>query len=70
MRLLLDTHVFLWCLQDSPRLAVQPPSEPRRSTTATPDRLPIAQAHAEGLRMVTADPVFDRYGVAVIDAAT
>jgi PIN domain nuclease of toxin-antitoxin system len=30
------------------------------------DRLLIAQAQGEGLRIVTADPVFRRYGVEVV----
>jgi PIN domain nuclease of toxin-antitoxin system len=32
------------------------------------DRMLVAQAEVEGLRLVTRDPVFGRYGVEVLDA--
>jgi PIN domain nuclease of toxin-antitoxin system len=34
------------------------------------DRLLIAQAHVEGLTIVTADALFKRYGVAILDATS
>ncbi len=129
MTLLLDTHVFLWWLDDSPRLGLksraaiadpdntvwvsaataweiaiktglgrlemsEPPEDilPReierggfralaisvehalRVRRLPPhhrdpfDRLLIAQASAEGLRLVTADRAFARYDVGLVDA--
>ena len=129
MRLLLDSHVFLWWLQDSPRLSrnarsmMQAPAASVfvsaasiweiaiklsigklrwRGAANTPidssivacgftevpvtarhaaavrelpyhhgdpfDRLLVAQALAEGLRIVTADPAFAAYGVSVVEA--
>jgi PIN domain nuclease of toxin-antitoxin system len=130
MRLLLDSHVFLWWLQDNRRLgraahrSIEAPTSSvfvsaasiwelaikigmgklrfRRPADTTLDaaigacgfaelpvtarhaigvrdlplhhgdpfdRLLAAQALAEQLRLVTADDVFERYGVAVIAAA-
>jgi PIN domain nuclease of toxin-antitoxin system len=56
-RFLLDTHVLLWWLVDSPELG------PRcRKTTPYPfDRMLIAQAQSEGLILITADDNIVKY---------
>jgi PIN domain nuclease of toxin-antitoxin system len=65
MNLLLDTHVLLWWLDDSPHL-----SETGRNAIADPDNLIIlmivAQAKCEGLRVVTHDTIFKKYDIPVL----
>ena len=53
MRLLLDTHVFLWWVEDAPPL----------SRNGAGNRLLVAQAIEEKLPVVTSDPLFAKYGV-------
>lgn len=70
MRVLLDTHVFLWWVEgDRALLAKARAAHVGRLETLGPhhgdpfDRLLIAQALEEKLPVVTADPVFRKYGV-------
>ncbi|MBO9480815.1 MULTISPECIES: hypothetical protein [Gammaproteobacteria] len=53
--LLLDTHVFLWWLDDNVRLGQQA-------------RQLIAQAIIEGLELLSADSVFPGYQVRLLNA--
>ena len=124
MRLLLDTHVFLWWIEDVPfeRAALEAIANPDNDVLVSAasiweaevkvatgklqlatdlieelrinafgdvavsarhgvaaarlprhhgdpfDRMLVAQAQLEGLTLVTRDPVFDRYSVAVLRA--
>lgn len=52
LRFLLDT---LWAISDDARLSHRDPF----------DRMMIAQAQVESLSILTADPTFARYGVAL-----
>lgn len=51
MRLLLDTHAFLWFVLNDPQL-----SDPF-------DRLMVAQAIVESISLVSADAVLDQYPI-------
>ena len=53
MRLLLDTHAFLWWLDGNTRA---PPTSPL-------DRMLAAQAQIERVAIISNDAVFDQYGV-------
>ena len=55
MRVLLDTHAFLWWVEDVPTL----PFHHRDPF----DRLLAAQALEERCVIVSADPMFRKYGV-------
>ncbi|MXZ19894.1 MAG: type II toxin-antitoxin system VapC family toxin [Caldilineaceae bacterium SB0665_bin_25] len=55
MRLLLDTHAFLWRLAGSGRL-----SGPHRNPF---DRMLIAQALSGNLVLISRETIFDQYGV-------
>jgi PIN domain nuclease of toxin-antitoxin system len=72
MRLLLDTHAFLWFLMGDPRLSrtarirvahVELVSRLPFFHRDPFDRLLAAQALTEGLPFVSRAPAFDAYGV-------
>ncbi len=87
MRLLLDSHAFLWWLVDlggadlveeieandfvelpmTARHALAAGTLPRHHQDPF-DRMLIAQARVEGLTVVTRDPAFRAYGVAILPA--
>ena len=52
MRLLLDTHTFLWFVNDNPKLS---------------DRLIIAQSIAENIPIATLDSAFNKYSATLIN---
>ncbi len=60
--LLLDTHTMLWFFWDDPDHATMVEGLVPHHRDPF-DRLLIAQAMVEGLPLVSADPVFDQYGV-------
>jgi PIN domain nuclease of toxin-antitoxin system len=68
MRLLLDTHAFLWFVWDSPRLAaIALPHVVHAATLPFHhrdpfDRLIIAQSLTESIPVVSDDVMFDPYG--------
>ena len=54
--LLLDTQGMLWFFRDDPLLS--------RTANKDPfDRMLVAQAMIEGIPIVSADPIFDHYGI-------
>jgi PIN domain nuclease of toxin-antitoxin system len=55
MRLLLDTHTFLWFIAGDGRLS--------RQARDLIDRMIIAQGLVERLPVVGRDPAFDHYGI-------
>lgn len=75
MRLLLDTNVLLWMLDDDARLDIA--DTHLLTLQRLPhlhrdpfDRLLISQALAEQLTVLTADRAFASYAVSTIDART
>jgi PIN domain nuclease of toxin-antitoxin system len=59
MRVLLDTHAFLWFILDDPQLS--PTAKLHHKDPF--DRMIIAQAMVEGVPVVSADAAFDSYPV-------
>jgi PIN domain nuclease of toxin-antitoxin system len=87
VKLLLDSHAFLWWLAGDPKLAagarqaVADPASTVHVSAATVwelsikasrhhedpfDRMLVAQAQIEGLTIVTRDPAFRAYGIAIV----
>ncbi|WP_165232011.1 type II toxin-antitoxin system VapC family toxin [Aquisphaera insulae] len=62
MRLLLDTHTFLWFVLDDPRHTAVLTTMPFHHKDPF-DGLLIAQAIVEGIPIISADEKFDAYGV-------
>lgn len=64
MRLLLDTHAFLWWLDGDRRLPPRVRAGTLSGAHRDPfDRMLIVQAQAEGVPIVSNERVFDEYGV-------
>jgi PIN domain nuclease of toxin-antitoxin system len=59
MRLLLDTHTFIWFFKGNPKLNNQIRVHHRDPF----DRLLIAQAMAEQIPILSADSAFDAYSI-------
>ena len=75
MRLLLDTHAFLWAASRPERLGkherlVADPATTRLLSAASSwdpfDRLLVAQAQQLGVAILSADPALDAYDVEVL----
>lgn len=71
MRLLLDTHVALWAIIDSPHLS--PEARHTAAVETLPklhadpfDRMLVAQSLAEPFRLLTHDPMVARYNDTII----
>jgi len=59
MRILLDTHIFIWFMTDDPKLS-------QKSITLIEDpfdRLLIAQSIVEQLPIMSVDTIFDNYHI-------
>lgn len=71
MRILLDTHTFLWFIAGDTRLDVyarrliEEPHNERYHHKDPFDRLIVAQAMQEGMLLVTKDQAFGAYNVRV-----
>ena len=71
-RLLLDTHLVLWWLNDDPRLPrtapkrLQTPGAELESDGVHRDRLLICQSRVEPMQLLTVDSQLRRYGATVI----
>ncbi len=70
MKLLLDTHSFLWFIMGSPKLGEKARSLIADALLALPfhhrdpfDRLLVARCSMERLPIISIDPVFDAYGI-------
>ena len=63
MKLLLDTHTFLWIIADSPKLHLAIVSTLPFHHRDPFDRLLAAQSITERLPIVSIDDKFDLYGV-------
>lgn len=62
MRHLLDAHSLIWALDDPSKLGKQAIAVPLHHRDPF-DRLLAAQCLVESMPIVSADSVFDRYGV-------